>query len=330
MKKNLLYFVIFLVLFSGWGGTFLYSKSNNLENNTSLNICSFNIQFLGSSKKRDNETLSKILKDYDIVVVQELVASPVEGTYPDGKPYSADHEAALFFQCMKQKGFSYILSEEDTGPGEKNHSASNSTEWWVVFYKPEVVEEALDIPHGFLAEDRSHNDDYDRVPYTFPFRTKDNHLDFVLISVHLKPGNSRSNQARRFHELSSIAQWIDRNDKVEKDFIVLGDMNIKNKKELLSDIPRGYVSLNDECYSTNTNPKSPKPYDHIMYNPVYTTEIESQTGILVINLVKVVRPYWTSKKRFPGDPYVHNKFRQYYSDHDPVVFKMNIPENDDD
>lgn len=44
----------------------------------SLQVCSFNIQFLGSSTSRDDVALSSILKDYDIVVIQEFVARPEE------------------------------------------------------------------------------------------------------------------------------------------------------------------------------------------------------------------------------------------------------------
>ena len=54
-----------------------------------LKVCSFNIQFLGSSKSRDDAALSIILKDYDIVVIQELVAPPYPGTFPDNTPFQA-------------------------------------------------------------------------------------------------------------------------------------------------------------------------------------------------------------------------------------------------
>ncbi|MFH1311711.1 MAG: hypothetical protein ABIJ00_00650, partial [Candidatus Eisenbacteria bacterium] len=93
----------------------------------------------------------------------------------------------------------------------------------------------------------------------------------------------------------------------------------------------GFLSLNDECYPTNTNLNSPRPYDHVMYHPSYTSEIDTEADINVINLVEAVRPYWTSSAdTFPGDPYDHNLFRQYYSDHNPIVFKMVIPGKDDD
>jgi len=45
-----------------------------------------------------------------------------------------------------------------------------------------------------------------------------------------------------------------------------------------------------------------------------------------------MKTFWeeSSTDPYPGDPYNHNGFRKYYSDHHPVVFMMTIPENDDD
>ena len=40
---------------------------------------------------------------------------------------------------MSEYGFDYVLSEEDTGTGDVIHKASSATEWWVVFYKPAIV-----------------------------------------------------------------------------------------------------------------------------------------------------------------------------------------------
>ncbi len=304
----------------------------NGENPDTLEVCSFNIQFLGSFKKRDDAALADILKDYDIVVVQELVAPPYDGVYPDGQSYTGDKEAAEFFDAMQSHGFSYLLSEEDTGTGDKIHKKSSSTEWFVSFYKPNIVSTASDLPQGFLAQDRSNNDDYERVPYAFPFRAANNRLDFVLISVHLQPGARPAERERRAHELASIGGWIDEHDDVEKDFIILGDMNIYSAEELTAVTPQGFISLNDECRMTNTLSTAGKgqPYDHVMYNPGFTTEIDAAFDLYVINLVEVMRPYWTADAPYPGDPYVHNTFKQYYSDHFPVVFRLITPMQDDD
>lgn len=89
----------------------------------SVTICSFNIQFLGSSTHRDNAALAGLVKDYDVVVVQELVAPPYPGSFPDGSPFEPDPQAAAFFDAMKANGADYWLSEEDTGTGGEGDEA---------------------------------------------------------------------------------------------------------------------------------------------------------------------------------------------------------------
>jgi len=173
---------------------------------SSIRVISFNIQFLGSSRDRRNEDLADMLAPYDLVIVQELVAPPFPGAFPDGSDLRPDDEARQFFEAMDAKGFDFVLSEEDTGSGPQNHLNSTATEWFVAFYKPRRVAPADDLPHGFLATDRSDNPDYERVPYAFGFRA--GKADMVFISVHLQPGGSSPDESRRAHELSTIFSWI--------------------------------------------------------------------------------------------------------------------------
>ena len=65
---------------------------SSLSQTYPLKICSFNIQFLGQSKVRDDVALANLIKDYDVVVVQELIAPPYPGTFPDGTPFQPDPE----------------------------------------------------------------------------------------------------------------------------------------------------------------------------------------------------------------------------------------------
>lgn len=300
-----------------------------------VSICSFNIQFLGNSKKRDNKALAWVVKDFDIVVVQELVAPPAHGIYPDGTTYEADPEAVQFIQAMEELGYRWVYSEEDTGTGDKIHLASSATEWWIAFYKPEAVTLDSLVPHGFLASDRSNHPDYERVPYSFGFTTTHTKADFGLISVHLQPGEKAEEVARRKHELASIASWVAANSEVEKDFIVLGDMNIYTQQELMQATPKGYKSLNYNCVRTNTLINSDKdagarPYDHVMYNLAYTQhEIDTNYGFQVLDLVQLLKSTWTLPEPYPGEPYNHNAFRSYYSDHHPVAFQLIFTGDDD-
>jgi len=113
-------------------------------------------------------------------------------------------------------------------------------------------------------------------------------------------------------------------------------MNIEDKMEMIDVTPTGYLSLNDECRRTNTliNLSKPndgaKPYDHVMYNMTYTAnEIDEAFDLKVVNLIDAMKPYWSLPDPYPGDPYGHNLFKQYFSDHHPVVFRL-ISGGDDD
>jgi len=143
-----------------------------------ISIVTFNIKWLGHYKKKDNQALSEFLSPYDVVLVQELVSPPYAGHYTDGTRYKGDKESAAFFDAMKRQGFSYQLSGEDTGERERIHDKTPKTEWFVVFYRPDRVQPANNLSHGFLAQDRSNNPNFSRVPYAFAFKTGLDKSDF--------------------------------------------------------------------------------------------------------------------------------------------------------
>ena len=305
-------------------------------------VCSFNIQFLGSSRVRNNKALAEILSQQgcDIVAIQELVAPPdltqlpasphyqsnTPATFPTGAPLNPKENVTDFFMRMYQAGYdSFILSEEDTGRSAKNHTNSTATEWWVTFYRSSKVVHAPDLPQGFLADQVTAHPHWDRVPYAFAFRSVEGEFDFVLISVHLRPGTGPANRERRASELREIGRWVRQQQEShpEKDYIILGDMNIYNEAELLQATPVGFISLNTAAkWATNTNVRNPYPYDHVMVDPLQTTEVPTENNFVVLDLLELARPYWDSEEPYPGhsESYLHNEFRFHFSDHHPIGF----------
>lgn len=295
-----------------------------------LSVASFNIQFLGHFKDRDNGALADLMAPHDLVFIQELVAPPYPGSFPDGTPYVPDPEAAAFFEAMRVRGFAHVLSEEDTGTGASNHLNSPATEWFAAFYRPGRVAPATDLAHGFLGKDRSNHPDYERVPYAFPFRAGT--ADLVFISVHLQPGASARQRARRAHELTVLGSWIASRPGRERDYVILGDMNIEDCTELALVLPVGYASLNAQCLATNTNPRGPKPYDHVLFHSGFSArEVGASPAFTVVDLVAAMRPHWPpGAGPYPGSPYRHDEFRTRYSDHHPVAFAITDHGPDDD
>jgi len=293
-----------------------------------LTVCSFNIKWLGQFKERDNVALADLLAPYDIVVVQELIAppalKPTDGAFRQ--------RAAAFFKEMGRHGFSYHLAESGTG---NNATATadtntNANDWWVTFFRADRVVPANDLPHGFIDSPVVQNPVFDRVPYALGLRSVDGHCDFVLLSVHLHA--DKKGEQRRANELGRLATWIhtQTTNQAEKDFIVLGDMNLQNRNEYLRALPSGFASLNDACLATNVSPSDPRPYDQVMFDPTFTSEIDRGRGIHVIKLIEALRSSWHGSAPYPGDPYNSSKFALTYSDHNPVVFRIKVPDRDDD
>ena len=67
-----------------------------------------------------------------------------------------------------------------------------------------------------------------------------------------------------------------------------------------------------------------------MVNPAFTTEADWGFDLPVIDLIEAMRGSWVLPEPYPGHPYVHNEFKQYYSDHNPVVFRLVGTGVDDD
>lgn len=286
-----------------------------------LNICSFNIQFLGNFKNKDNATLSKILKSYDIVVIQELVAPPFPGKFPDKTSYKVDEESKAFYNEMIKQGFACWLSTEDTGP-TNNHVNSTASEWWIIFYKTTKVRGDSTRFHGFVSQPLVANPNQDRVSFVFPFKSVNGNTTFSLIPVHLNPGDSKEDYSRRQVEFNYLFNWTKKQTESNKDFIVLGDCNIYQESEFVPFKKLDYFSLNNKCKSTNTkiyeSKEKGKPYDHVFYNSANKED-------LLLNSFEVHDLRSQVKAINPGnivEPYDHDDFRSKYSDHLPISFKL--------
>lgn len=286
MKNTLIFIVLALITFN------LSSKE--------LSVVSFNIKWIGYSDDRRNSELAEMLSKHDIVFIQEMVSPPVNGVYPSGKPYKKDKESADFLNAMLTEGFSYALSIEDSGTGDKNETNSAATEWSIAFYKPNNV---LLKEHYYIADDRTNHPNYERVPYLFYFENKYSGNDYKFINVHLKPSNGLDDRARRKEELNSIFKWINLNNYNEKDFIVLGDMNIYDCERLNKWIPNDYYRPDKECSGTNLD--MTKPYDQVIsYQGINIKDVS------VINLYDYFKKIDTKE------------FKSYYSDHHPIQFYL--------
>lgn len=331
-----------------------------------LALCSYNISFLGAWPQKQNAALVDLVKNCDVVVIQELA-------YPNDKAAGGNDVTIAFFDEMANAGLDgWILSEGKTGP--TNGNLGRNADYFVAFYKKARIQHAEDLPNGWLEQPTVKNPRFDRVPYAFGFRAvksgSKKPVDFVMISVHLHPTEGSNiaakvaDKAFRVFEFGIIQDWINAQDSTEKDYIILGDTNIEDqeeynaitgnpspavKKEMTSrgksvgkasaGLETTYTSLNavvgaDGTVQMNgTNLKMEKPYDHVFYNTETSTEIKR--GMNMIDTVKFFRPNGFLKKGDTVGDITLDKdeaaihFTGFYSDHDPVQFFMTNDGDDD-
>ncbi len=297
---------------------FVFVASYSIAHDT-LNICSFNIQFLGHFKDRNNEFLAEVLSPFDIVVIQEMVAPPMDGVYPNGLAYKQDLESASFVKEMTKQGFQYWLSEEDTGPS-RNHLVSTASEWWISFYRPDKVIPDSSRAYGFLSKIRAANPTFERVPYAFPFSSIDGTSNFTLISTHLRPGDGSEDIKKRNQEINGVVDWIKKQTESNRDYYLLGDCNIYTQSELKPFSEIEFNSLNSDFHSTNTKMyediSKGKAYDHVFYTKHCAEEI-LPSSFTVVDLFGLVQ-----KAGMTYTPYNHDQFRTTFSDHVPISYQI--------
>lgn len=288
-----------------------------------LKACSFNIKFIGQGNKKQYQPLVDLLKDYDLVLVQELVSAPMDLVYPDYM-LSGTPQARTFFGLMEDNRFAYALSSAKTGRSSNTTNGSTS-EYFVAFYKPQVLQ-YLQARSGFVHQPLVGNSTFDRVPWTFHFATLDRTLDFAVTNVHLAADEGADEQRR--DELAFIAQ---RAANGEPDHLIVGDMNIQDCTELVDALPSGYQSLNASCLATNVG-RTGKPFDHVMYRPQSTANDIDPHHFVPLDLVRLMEPSWdTTDGDYPGGAgFDVATYGAYYSDHKPVEFKLIYGVRDDD
>lgn len=288
-----------------------------------IDCVSFNIKWLGHYKAKENQILAEILKDKDLVVVQELVDPPLSGVYPDGQSFVKDDEAASFVLEMKKVGFSYWLSTSDSGK-KGNHKIGSSDEWGIVFYKPTILKADSTRFFGFVDSPLVLHPVFDRVPFVFPFKTVKGNSTFSIVNVHLTQGESSSAEMQRLAQLDFLAQWINRQKEINKDFLIVGDCNIYDSTELVMLKKYAIESLNANLVPTTASiygvNKKGNPFDHVFYTPFTTEDLRSRTSAvmdLMISLKLLNLP------NLQGIiPFDANLFSQRFSDHFPITWQM--------
>jgi endonuclease/exonuclease/phosphatase family metal-dependent hydrolase len=238
----------------------------------------------------------------------------VWSTYPNGDAVKFGERTTPFFEGMVKRGFSFVLSQDKTSR-RTNHSNGAESEWFVAFFDPKKLSPTYPEYTTFLKEGQDSlvgGGDFIRVPHGFGFRTVDNKLDFVAVSVHLhftfKPEVLKEIKSsydtgapterakyehlfgpvgkltvpevdarQRAHELGFIRKWINERAGTlpahEQDFLILGDMNIENTNDLQRMLKDlNMRSFNEKCVYTNASYEPDNQTSQACYDQIFFDE----------------------------------------------------------
>jgi endonuclease/exonuclease/phosphatase family metal-dependent hydrolase len=234
MNRLIQYFFVvsLLLLFSCESKSSKNSRSKNIQSSTlnaqetiskksdqnSTKILTWNIQDLGQSKNDDEIlTIAKIIKSYDIIAVQEVVAKDPRGAQAVAK--IADN-----LNRMGSK-WDYSISDPTKSP------SGNMSERYAYFWKTSKVKL---ISKPFL--DTELKDKCIREPYIAEFKLKNGKDSFFIVNFHSRVHSENPEK--------EIVYFKDYPKKLNSDrILILGDFNLNEKHVVWNDLYNiGYKS----------------------------------------------------------------------------------------
>ncbi len=169
-----------------------------------IRIASFNIRIFGPSKAGKADIMAElatIIREYDLVVVQEIKDSK------ENVPWD-------FLSEINSDGSSYgLVLSPRTG---LNPDDRWSREQYGFYYDTETMHP---IDAGALYDDIE--DQFQREPYAVPFATLTDDLTFVIAAIHTKPDAA----VEEIAALHDVHQWMKATWPWEDDAVILGDYN---------------------------------------------------------------------------------------------------------
>ena len=226
--------------------------------NGTIKLAAFNLQIFGTAKAGKPEVmsvLSKIIRNYDVIAVQEIRDSSQTAL-----PLLRDA-----VNSMGSPQYEYVVSER--------LGRTVSKEQYAYIYNTQTIQQ---IGSPYVYPDT--NDLFQREPYVVEFKTKNGSFDFVLITIHTDPNTANQ-------EISDLPKVVDdakRRFQAEGDFIIMGDLNAdctyfkENSQSPLRSADY-YLVINN---SFDTTTKSTDcTYDRIIITTPAKTDFTGEAGV---------------------------------------------------
>jgi len=192
-------FVLIMIIAIASYGYISYNEDQGVEAET-VKIAAFNIQIFGQAKSQKQnvmEILTKIAREFDIVLIQEI-RDASEQTTPN---------FVEKINQMEGPDYGFIRSER--------LGRTTSKEAYAYVYNTETIQfiQGSDYVYNDV------NDVFEREPYIAGFKA--GNFDFVLVGIHTKPDDAYN----ELGNLTLVVSSIQAANPNEKDIIVMGDFN---------------------------------------------------------------------------------------------------------
>lgn len=277
MRKTLSLISIFIFVFAFAGcdsptADSHFSPAQTTAGDT-ITIASFNIQVFGKTKasKEDiMDILSKIVRRYDLVAIQE-VRNKDQTVIPK------------FVSLINSDGSSY-----DYIIGSRLGRTS-SKEQYAIIYDTETIQLQYPEPRDYPDEE----DLFHREPLIAKFKAKNGNFDFVLVDIHTDPDEASE-------EIPSLMQVYEYAEQTyqDPDIIILGDFNADckyyNENNMMTPLRIQFRWLIDNSQDTTTK-SSRCTYDRILIPKATDEDYTGNSGVFHYDDYFSLTPKMTQK-----------------------------------
>ncbi len=166
-----------------------------------IKLAAFNLQVFGTTKAGKPEVmgvLSKIIRNYDVIAVQEIRDSS----------QTALPKLRDAVNSMGTAQYDYVVGER--------LGRTVSKEQYAYLYNTQTIQ-LIGSPYTYPDS----NDLFQREPYVSEFKAKNGNFDFVLITIHTDPDTA----TQEINDLAKVVEDAKSKYQGEGDFIVMGDLN---------------------------------------------------------------------------------------------------------
>lgn len=229
------------------------------DTNSTIKVGAFNLQIFGTTKASKSEVmsvLSKIIRNYDVIAVQEIRDSSQTAL-----PMLRDA-----VNSIGDPQYDYIVSER--------LGRTSSKEQYAYLFNTKTMQ-VMGSPYVYPDS----NDIFQREPYLSEFKTKNGSFDFVLITIHTDPDTA----TQEINDLPKVVEDAKSRYQGEGDFIVMGDLNADCS--YFNENGQSALRSSDYCWvinnSVDTTTKSTDcTYDRIIITNPAKTDFTGDAGVL--------------------------------------------------